>query len=181
MEVISHDDDHYKDVKWDDYNFPPLLNIYHFSMSEISKDHKPHVSKLFIVFWLTVLCLLINLGNEIAFMFMNAWTFKQQLYSILNIAVITPLAAYIFIKGMHTIVRFKSDYKWYMCLSFPMTLVYVAACILNKSSFHGLMYMFKEFGKNKLAGLLSLIEIFFWACLTFLNSYTMHLVRTYHN
>jgi hypothetical protein len=76
MAVVSHNDDHYKDVKWDDYNFPPLLNIYHFSMSEISKEHKYWVSKLVICYYGSILCLLINLGNEIFFMFISEWTFK---------------------------------------------------------------------------------------------------------
>ena len=69
-------DDHYDKIDWNDFNFPPFVNVYHFSMEEIKKEDKKYVSKLLITLLLTFLCLLVNLGFEMFFIFISEWTFK---------------------------------------------------------------------------------------------------------
>jgi hypothetical protein len=80
---------------------------------------------------------------------------------------------------MHSIVRFSSDYKWYICGQTILTFVYGAAAILKASSFHGIMFVFSEMSGNKPAGLASLVELSFWAALTVFSAFTMNKVREF--
>ena len=95
--------------------------------------------------------------------------------------MILPLSGWVFIKGMHSVVRFKSDYKWYICGQTVLTVVYGAAAILDKSSFHGIMFLFSEFSGNKPAGLASIIELIFWTGLTAFSMFTVKKIREFHN
>jgi len=38
----------YPDIAWTDFNFPPIINVFHFSLAELQAPYKPLVRLIYI-------------------------------------------------------------------------------------------------------------------------------------
>jgi len=83
-------------IDWTDFNFPPLIKIYHFNMEEIQEPEREVVSKLYICLLLTCLCLLFNLIVVIYGEFALEFSIKSIIFVVVNFFIWLPLAVFNF-------------------------------------------------------------------------------------
>ncbi|MEE4247237.1 MAG: hypothetical protein V2I33_17630, partial [Kangiellaceae bacterium] len=86
------------EINWNDYNFPPLLKLFHFNLSELSDPQRFVASKIYIEWIVFLSVLLFNFVNTIVLVADGAHGLNI-LYSILNSVLGSVLVTYLLYCG----------------------------------------------------------------------------------
>jgi hypothetical protein len=82
-----------QEIEWEHYNYPPLINIMHFTLAEIPQDRKFIIASLYALHLVSIpLCLLNFIDNCIE-------GGLGILYSLLFMFIFIPLMLYLFYRG----------------------------------------------------------------------------------
>ena len=173
----------YGDLKWDeDFNFPPGINVYHFSMGEITAPERAVVSKLYICMLLSTLMIFVNIICESMDWFLGGVNvkFMRLIMGLLNAFIVIPLGVFSFYNGMRSVVINKAAYKYYACSQFVLNIFYGLAAFTNIGSFHGAIYIIMEL-KHPLIMIVSVVEMAVWFLILLISLYNQKNVRDFND
>eukprot|EP01017_Pseudomicrothorax_dubius_P050547 TRINITY_DN9597_c0_g1_i4.p1 TRINITY_DN9597_c0_g1~~TRINITY_DN9597_c0_g1_i4.p1 ORF type:complete len:183 (-),score=29.13 TRINITY_DN9597_c0_g1_i4:24-572(-) len=145
-------------VKWEEYNYPPLLNVVHFKLSELENPHRNMVQKIHFCFVLIFLISIINFINSIV-QTISGYSALLIIYSILNFIIFNIFAFYVFYKGYRGVCAESSSVRIYRILQVIVSLLWIALATVDTHGINGFMRMKRMLDDGYvLSGVLSLIE-----------------------
>jgi hypothetical protein len=86
------------EINWQDFNYPPLLKIIHFTPSELPEEHKSIIWMLFATHIIILVESLLNIINN-SVQTAEGFDGIRILYSFLFLFLFNPLAFFIFYRG----------------------------------------------------------------------------------
>jgi len=166
-------------IDWEDYNFPPFIKIYHFSMDEIEEPEREIVSKLYLGLLGTGVCFLMNFLVVIIGLILIGFLGKAVVFVVFNFFVWVPLAVFNFYTGVRTVIDSREKLLHFTISQSILIMVYLAAAFTNFGSFHGLFYIGYFFQAKALFGILCLLEAILWILLTGISGFALYKTRDF--
>ncbi|CAD8194755.1 unnamed protein product [Paramecium octaurelia] len=133
--IISNKPDQ-SEINWNDFNWPPLIKIFHFNLSELQDPQKSFVRLLYIsyLFILGTTCL--NLMDNCIQAGLG-YPKIRILYALLNILIFNALQMYIFYLGYRGMCAHQSLLKWYRILHLLAGLLWLTLSIIDTLGWNG--------------------------------------------
>ena len=145
-------------IKWDDFNYPPVLRIIHYSSEELPDPAKGLSKRIHASFLILVLTLLINLVNCIVQVAQGAEGI-MIFYSVLNILIFTPLGMFTFYRGYRGLASDIYLLKFYKLVQGVLVILFIIFSIIAAGAFNGWLRVKNRFGAEEyFTGILSVIE-----------------------
>ena len=145
-------------IKWENFNYPPLLNLIHYSSEELPDSIKRLVKCIHSSFLILILILIINVVNCIVQTSQDGEGINI-FYSFLNILIFVPLALFTFYRGYKGLAADSYLLRFYKIAQIILILCYLIFSIISAGAFNGWVrakhLMEKE---NYFTGALSIIE-----------------------
>lgn len=92
-------------LEWNNYNYPPLLRLFHYSTDKLQNPILRVVRILHINFITVLVISGINLLNNIVQVGSDAAPGEHIFYSFLNVTVFAPLALFVFYSGFYGLCK----------------------------------------------------------------------------
>eukprot|EP00826_Nyctotherus_ovalis_P009737 TRINITY_DN12575_c0_g1_i13.p1 TRINITY_DN12575_c0_g1~~TRINITY_DN12575_c0_g1_i13.p1 ORF type:complete len:252 (+),score=39.72 TRINITY_DN12575_c0_g1_i13:72-827(+) len=125
-------------IDWSDCNFPPLLKLAHFSISELQGTLKRFAVMLYIAFLIVFAIQWINLLSCII---QTKYTYKLHIfYSILNLFILSIAAGFVLYKGYAGACRRPVDARsvlWYRICQAIACVLWLVFSIVRAGPFNG--------------------------------------------
>lgn len=145
-------------IKWDDFNYPPLLHLIHYSSAELPDPARGLVRRIHCSFLILVLILIINLVNCIV-QSAQGGEGINIFYSVLNILIFVPLGMFTFYRGYRGLAFEEYLLKFYKIVQGILVILYLIFSIIAAGAFNGWLRAKDLFGKEEyFPGALSIIE-----------------------
>jgi len=87
------------DIRWEEYNYPPLVRLIHFDITELQLKLRKTVRLLNMSFLLTTFTCLLNVVDTAIFVFAGAAPFQWLIQSLLHVLLLPPAALGVFYLG----------------------------------------------------------------------------------
>mmetsp|Transcript_70651 Transcript_70651/g.204732 ORF Transcript_70651/g.204732 Transcript_70651/m.204732 type:complete len:243 (-) Transcript_70651:207-935(-) len=87
------------EIRWDDFNYPPLLRLIHFDISELQWKLRPTVRLLNCVYLLTTAAVVVNLFDTILLAAMGSVPVQWIIQAMLHVLLFPPAALGVFYLG----------------------------------------------------------------------------------
>ena len=145
-------------IKWDDFNYPPILRVIHYSSAELQEPARSFSRRIHGSFLLLVLILFINLINCIV-QTAQGGEGIMIFYSVLNILIFVPLGMFTFYRGYRGLASDTYLLKFYKIVQGVLAVLYIVFSIIAAGAFNGWLRVKDLFGKEEyFPGVLSIIE-----------------------
>ena len=167
----------YPNIRWENFNYPPLLKIVHYDLSELEPPHKGVVRLLNITFILTFVVSIINFINSIAQTAVG-FTGLRILYSILNLVIFIPISLFAFYKGYRGLVFNKRELKFYYVAQVLLAIAYFIFSIISGGNYNGWIRVSSLFHQHYIfQGILGVVESIIYLINSLLMVYCMLRVK----
>ncbi|CAD8117209.1 unnamed protein product [Paramecium sonneborni] len=145
-------------IDWTDFNWPPIIKIFHFDLSELQDPYKSLVRLLYISYLLIFGTTCLNLLDS----FIQAgigYPKIRILYGFLNIFIFNGIQMYIFYRGYKGLCADQSLLKWYKILHLIAAILWLIVSIIDALGWNGFVRA-ANFGDKGQGGLvfLSIME-----------------------
>lgn len=145
-------------IKWDDFNYPPMINVIHYSSAELPENSRGIVRRIHCSFLILVIILFINLINCIV-QAAQGGEGINIFYSVLNFLIFIPLSMYTFYRGYRGLASDTYLLKFYKILQGVLVLCYIIFSIIGSGAFNGWLRATNLLSEEKFfPGALSFIE-----------------------
>lgn len=145
-------------IKWDDFNYPPLIHLIHYSSDELPDSTRGLVRRIHASFVILVVILFINLINCIVQSAQGGEAINI-FYSVLNILIFLPLGMFAFYRGYRGLASDEYLLKFYKIVQGILVVLYIIFSIIAAGAFNGWLRVKDLFGKEEFfPGALSVIE-----------------------
>ena len=145
-------------IKWDDFNYPPLLHLIHYSSAELPDSFRNKVRCIHASFLILLLVLIINVVNVIVQVAQGGEGINI-FYSILNIFIFGPLGMFVFYRGYKGMAADSYLLKFYKIAQAILVILYLVFSIIAAGAFNGWLRVKDLFGKDEyFPAVLSIIE-----------------------
>lgn len=145
-------------IKWESFNYPPLLNLIHYSSEELPDSIKGLVKCIHSSFLILIVIFLINVVNCIV-QTSQGGEGINIFYSFLNILIFVPLALFTFYRGYKGLASDSYLLRFYKIAQIVLILCYFIFSIISAGAFNGWVRAKNLMGKeNYFTGALSIIE-----------------------
>ena len=146
-------------IKWENYNYPPLLKLIHYDLSELEDPvTRSLVRKLNLTFVLVFIVSIINFINSIA-QTASGHNGLRILYSVLNFFIFVPIALYGFYKGYRGITYTRRELRFYWVVAFIEVVAFMVFSIISGGNYNGWTRVAFLFGEGDVfQGILAIIE-----------------------
>ena len=149
----------YSTIKWEEFNYPPLLKLIHYDLNELNEPHKSLVKKMHISSILVFVATLIGLFGNMLQVFMASAPAIRIFYAFMNLVMFNPAALYVFYKGYRGIVMDESQLRFYKILQGILGLGWFMFSILALGAFDGWVRVSQLFSSGgAVPGILAFIE-----------------------
>lgn len=146
------------EINWQDFNYPPLIKLIHFSPSEVPEEYRALVWMLFTTHMLIFVEGWLNLVNNSVQVSAGA-SGLRILYTFLFIIIFNPFAMFIFYRGYAGLCRDKSYLSMFIYLQPLAIVLWLTFSIVNFLGFNGFIRVADLYSLGySAAGTLSLIE-----------------------
>ena len=145
-------------INWEDFNFPPLLKLFHFSLEGLPEDYKKISRMLLISFIIACVNILLNIINQIA---QTAAGFEgiRVFYAFLNGLILIPAAMFTFYRGYRGLCDNKDLLFIYKILQGCLIIVWILFSILDTQATTGFVRVGKLLDSGfGFQGVLGIIE-----------------------
>lgn len=88
----------YPDIDWSDFNFPPLIRVFHFSLAELQPPYKPIVRNIYICYLIILVITLLSILNNII-QAATGYPGINVFYAVLNFLLFNMAQMYVFYRG----------------------------------------------------------------------------------
>ena len=123
-------------IEWEDFNFPPLFRLVHFSLAELPPDYKRVVRMIFLSFVFLIANQTLNLINQIA-QVVEGEEGIRIFYAFLNIFIYLPVGMFTFYRGYKGLCADKSLLLIYKILQLALAVNYILFAILDSGASTG--------------------------------------------
>ena len=148
-------------IDWNDFNWPPFLNIIHFKLSELKDPHLLPCRRLYGLFWLMVAHSVLNLVS-IIIQVATGYSALRILASILINFILLVVAAFALYNGYRGICQDSSLLLRYKIATIFIILLHFPMWIANTLNFNGIVRADRSFSDgNSFAGVVCVIEIIY--------------------
>jgi len=128
-------------IDWQDYNWPPMLRIVHFSLDELPDGSRKVVLKIYISFIIAFITCIINIISNIAQVADADASALNILYTFLNFVLIVCASAFVFYQGYKSIAqcppRDDDEFNKYLLGQAALFVAYVVFSIISAGAFNG--------------------------------------------
>jgi len=124
-------------IDWHDYNFPPLIKLIHFKLSDFEGAEKSVIKKMYISWILLIVVLILNILSTIV---LSATVLKgiNVLYSFLNLFLFSVAGTFVFFWGYYGIAKRESGpILRYKIGAGILAILYLMFSIWNLGAFNG--------------------------------------------
>jgi len=166
-------------IKWDNFNYPPLLKIIHYDLKELDAETGSLVRKLNFVFMLNFLVSIINFINSLAQIPVNDSGIRI-LYSVLNMLIFIPFTLYGFYKGYRGLTHSERELKFYYVISLLEIIAFFVFSIISGGCYNGWTRVATLFKNNYIfQGILGIIESVIYLGMCFLIAWNTWKVKNF--
>jgi len=146
-------------IKWDNFNYPPLIKLIHYDPNEIEDlATRSLVKKINLTFVLNLVVSLINFLNSIAQVAVG-FTGLRILFSVLNILIFVPVTLFTFYKGYRGLVYDRRQLRYYYVGQFACAVVFLIFSIISGGNYNGWTRLGVLFDNGHVfQGLLAIVE-----------------------
>ena|SRR3990167_1411644 len=145
-------------IDWNDFNWPPLIKIAHFSLQELREPHFAIVKKLYWLYLAEAIRNVLNLINQII-QTASGYSAMRILAWFVVTLIMTGITMYGFHSGYRGICDDKSLLFRYRICAWITTALYLVFCIPNTLNFDGFIRMAAMFSDGyAFAGVMCLLE-----------------------
>jgi len=145
-------------IKWDDFNYPPLLRVIHYSSEELQEPARNISKRIHASFLILVLILFINVINCIV-QTAQGGEGIMIFYSVLNILIFVPLGMFTFYRGYRGLANDIYLLKFYKIVQAILVILYIVFSIIAAGAFNGWIRVKTLLGSQEyFPGILSIIE-----------------------
>ena len=123
-------------IKWDDFNYPPLLRVIHYSSAELQEPARTLARRIHCSFLILVVILFINLINCIVQVAQGAEGI-MIFYSVLNILIFVPLGMFAFYRGYRGLASDIYLLKFYKIVQGILVVLFIIFSIIAAGAFNG--------------------------------------------
>ena len=149
----------YSSIKWEEFNYPPLIKLIHYDLNELNEPHKSLIRKMNISFVLVFVATLIGFIGNIVQVAMGVAPGIRIFYAIMNIIIFNPAALYVFYKGYRGLVIAESQLRLYKIFQVILGLAWFIWSIIGAGAFNGWVRVSSLFGSGAtFPGILALFE-----------------------
>lgn len=132
--VVSGPNNH---IDWFDYNFPPLLRIIHFRLSDFQGEEKTLIKKMYISWVLLLVVLAVNVFSTIVFSLIISFN-ANLLYTFFNLFLLSSLGTLVFFWGYYGVAKRETMYLFlYRVVGLGLALAYFLFSVLSLGAFNG--------------------------------------------
>jgi len=149
------------EADWTDYNWPPLIRILHYSLSDVEEGARSIVRKMNISFWLTFFALIIGILSCIVQVADDAAPGINILYGFLNLVLLGAASSFTFYQGYYALATNDDDRKTKYCIYQTLLIVvYLTISIASFGAFNGWTRLgtLSDEGASSFASVLVMIE-----------------------
>eukprot|EP00923_Selenidium_pygospionis_P007156 GHVN01012281.1.p1 GENE.GHVN01012281.1~~GHVN01012281.1.p1 ORF type:complete len:234 (+),score=31.96 GHVN01012281.1:225-926(+) len=162
------------EIDWVDFNYPPLLRLFHFNLAELPDRMRSIVRWIHISFLVALLVMMINFIDVIilaALGLQNGWW--NLIYSLLNFFIGAPLGCFVFYSGYKALAKNDSKIKFrYLIMQGVLIALYVVFALIPFGPFNGFialalmgdgkLYHFASSGGSGFAIVVIIVESLGW-------------------
>ena len=149
----------YSSIKWEDFNYPPLIKLIHYDLNELNDPHKSLIRKMNISFVLVFVATFIGFIGNIVQVAMSVAPGIRIFYAIMNVIIFNPAALYVFYKGYRGLVIDESQLRLYKFFQAILALAWFIWSIIGAGAFNGWVRVSGLFGSGAVfPGILALFE-----------------------
>ena len=122
-------------IDWNDFNFPPGLNLIHFSYQELQQPQKKVILVMLANYILLVLICFFNIINNI--IQSSQYDSIRVFYSFLNIFIFGFLQLFVLYRGYRGMLYDSALLKLYKALTLLLIILYFIFMIIDAGPFNG--------------------------------------------
>ena len=123
-------------IDWNNFNFPPLIHIIHFSLGELEPKDRSIVLKIYITLWIIFSILFISIINSII-QTAQGHPGLRIFYAFLNFFIFLILHFYLFNRGYKGIVKDDSLLFLFKIMIGLVAIAYLVFSIIGAGAFNG--------------------------------------------
>lgn len=180
-QMVNQTDSNLANIKWNEYNYPPLIRVIHYDPSELQEPHQGAVRKINWCFIGIVLVCIINVINSIAQAAgPDDYSSINILYSFLNLVLFIPVSFWVFYKGYLGICKETSNIRWYQIGQGLLCIAWIIFSIIYAGAINGFVRMGQLFGDGYgFQAVLSLIESLLYLAVAGLGIFNIWKIRDF--
>lgn len=180
-QMINQSSGNLSNIKWNEYNYPPLLRLIHYDLDELDDERRSLVRKINWTFLIIPLIGVINIIDCIAQAAgPDDYDKLNVLYSFLNIVIFTIPAFYAFYKGYLGVCKETSNIRWYQIIQGILCIAWFVFSIVFAGAINGFVRTGQLFSAGYgFQGILSLFESILYLADCFLGIFCIWRVRQY--
>ncbi|KAL4450775.1 hypothetical protein ABPG74_011617 [Tetrahymena malaccensis] len=170
-------------IDWEDFNYPPYLNLFHYNMKEIKDEQERKVvTYISASFYLSLFSLAINFTNAIACTIGGDDQGRIIFYSFLHFTIFSPISLYVFYHGYKSVVSDKTQIQNYLWEQLFCAICYFIFSIVKGGAFDGFIKASYLFNANlRFQAILSLAESLSYLCNSIYSLYIIYQVKKLQN
>lgn len=171
---------HNSSIKWDNFNYPPLLKIIHYDLKELDDtETRTLVRRLNFVFFFNFIVSIINFINSLAQIPVQDSGIRV-LYSILNMLIFMPLTLYGFYKGYRGLTHSERELRFYWGISLIEIIVFFIFSIISGGCYNGWVRVSYLFSNGYIfQGILGIVESLIYLGMCFLIAFNSWKVKNF--
>lgn len=149
-------------INWNDFNFPPKLDLFHLTLSELRGDYHKTTRFLLLAWLLIIIMLPINFINN-CIQVVVGYNWSRIPASPLWFFLLIVLAGFIFYWGYRGICEDESYILWHLIGAGLLFFLFFLQTFINLVSWNSLFKVIRIFSdKNWITGLLCAVELLLW-------------------
>ena len=166
-------------IDWNDFNYPPVLRLFHYNIEELQGAQKAIVSKMHLSYVIFLLSCVVNLASSLV-MITDHGAIVRICYSVLNFIIIMPIVLYSFYKGYRGITFDASNLRLFKITQVILICLFLVCSIAHLGSFNGWMSVSVYLSAGWIIhAVLAGIESFLFTINVLLMAFTLYVVNNY--
>lgn len=146
-------------IDWNDFNWPPLIKVYHFSLDELKEPHLLMVKRMYWGWLLQVAHFPLNFLNAIIQVAVG-YSFTRIISSILFFGMLLALATYLFHNGYRGVCENNDLLFRYKIGVLVIIAIYFVMMLVSLINFNGIFRCARLFSDSHgFAGFMCIVEI----------------------